>query len=281
MNTSANQYLRDLLQWRKDMDADLRRENNWLAAAGLFWLKKGTNTFGSSRDCDIVFPKQAPRLLGAFEFDGTSVVTLHFDVGQSAELNGQPIQTATVLKHDLQDSPSFVKFGNLCIAVIHRADRVGIRLWDNTREERRTFPPRSWFPIDEKYRISALYTPYPVPVKVKTFNAFGVWEENYMQGYVSFNLGGRTYNLDTSDLKDGGLYIQFTDPTNGETTYPKGRYHYTEAVQEDGRVFLDFNKVFNPPSAFTDFATCTFPPNQNDVSIPIEAGETYSAHRPL
>jgi len=113
-------------------------------------------------------------------------------------------------------------------------------------------------------------------VKVKMFNAFGVWEENYLQGYVSFNLGGRTYNLDASDLKDGGLYVQFQDLTNGKRTYPKGRYQYTQAVQEDGRVVLDFNRSFNPPSAFTEHATCTFPPSQNDLNVAVEAGELYA-----
>jgi len=272
----SDEYLRNILQWRREMDTNLRRENDWLAAAGLYWLKKGNNTFGSSRDCDILLPKPVPRLLGAFEFDGAAVVTLHLDIGQSAEVNGQIIQTSAVLKHDLEDAPSFVKFGDLCLVVIQRAGRVGIRLWDNAREERRSFPPRTWFPVDERYHIPALYTPYPLPAKVKMFNAYGQWEENYMQGYVSFNLEGRTYSLDTSDLNDGGLYIQFQDLTNKEKTYPEGRYHYTEAVQEDGRVFLDFNKAFNPPSAFTEFATCTFPPNQNSLNVSIEAGETYS-----
>ncbi|HEY9152534.1 MAG TPA: DUF1684 domain-containing protein [Anaerolineales bacterium] len=274
---TSDEYLRSILQWRKDMDANLRRENDWLAAAGLFWLKKGNNTFGSSRDCDIVFPKQMPRLIGAFAFDGASTVTLQLDIGQSAELNGEPIQTSAVLKHDLEESPSFVKFGDLCAAVIHRADKVGIRLWDNSREARRTFPPRAWFPVDEKYRIPALYTPYPVPMKFKMFNAFGEWEENYMQGYVAFNLRGRTYHLDASDMNDGSLYIQFTDLTNGEKTYSKGRYHYTEAVQEDGKVFLDFNKAFNPPSAFSEYSTCTFPPSQNTLNVAMEAGELYKA----
>ena len=274
---SSDEYLRNMLQWRKEMDADLRRENNWLAVAGLFWLKKGMNTFGSSRDCNIRLPARAPRLIGAFEFNGEAVI-LHLDIGQSAELNGHPIQTSVVLKDDLQDSPSFVKLGDLCTVVVCRADKFGVRLWDNARAERRTFPPRSWFPVDEKYRIPALYTPYPMPMKFKMLNAFGEWEENYMQGYVTFNLRGRTYNLDTSDRNDGTLYIQFTDATNGGKTYPKGRYHYTEPVREDGRVFLDFNKAFNPPSAFSDYATCTFAPNQNHLNVPIEAGELYAAH---
>jgi uncharacterized protein (DUF1684 family) len=270
----SDEYLGTILKWRKEMDDNLRRENDLLAAAGLFWLKPGNNTFGSSRDCDICLPAQAPRLVGAFEFDGKNV-RLSLDMGQSAELNGTPIQTQTMLKDDLQDSPSYVKVGGFCMVVLRRADKVGIRLWDNTRAARRTFPPRSWFPIDEKYRIPALYSSYPMPMKSKMFNAFGEWEENYMQGYVTFNLRGRTHSLDANERSDGTLYIQFTDPTNRDKTYSKGRYLYSEFIHEDGRVFLDFNKAFNPPSAFTDYATCTFAPNQNYLNTPIEAGEIF------
>src|SRR5512144_1590083 len=72
-------YISSLLAWREEMDANLRRENDRLALAGLFWLQKGFNTFGSSRDCDIVLPKPAPRIIGAFEFDGNSV-TLTLDL---------------------------------------------------------------------------------------------------------------------------------------------------------------------------------------------------------
>ncbi len=275
---SNEEYLSNILKWRKEMDANLRRENDYLAAAGLFWLKKGNNTFGSSRDCDIHFPGQTPRLLGAFEFDGKTV-TLHLDIGQSAELNGQAVTNAVALNDDLQDSPSFVKFGELCMVVTRRADKVGIRLWDNSREQRRAFPPRAWFPIDEKYRVSALYSSYPMPMKFKMFDAFGEWEENYMQGYVTFNLRGHTYNLNANERNDGTLYIQFTDATNGEKTYPKGRYLHAGPIREDGRVFLDFNKAFNPPSAFTEYATCTFAPNQNYLNTRVEAGELYIARQ--
>jgi hypothetical protein len=33
------------------------RKQNWLALAGLFWLKEGENTFGTDPDKAIVFPK--------------------------------------------------------------------------------------------------------------------------------------------------------------------------------------------------------------------------------
>jgi uncharacterized protein len=269
-----DEYLNSILKWREEMDANLRRENDWLAAAGLFWLKKGFNTFGSSRDCDIRFPKPMPLLLGAFEFDGTTV-TLGLSIGQSAEVNSQTIQSSTVLKDDLEDSPSFVKFGDLCVVVVRRAERIGIRLWDNSRPQRRDFPPRVWFPADEKFLVPALFTPYPIPTKVKMPNVFGEMEDNYLQGYVLFRLDRKSYQLHATELEDGCLYVQFKDLTSEKNTYPYGRYLYTEAMKDDGQVLLDFNKAYNPPSAFTQYAICNFAPKINRLKGPIEAGEMY------
>jgi uncharacterized protein (DUF1684 family) len=64
------------------------------------------------------------------------------------------------------------------------------------------------------------------------------------------------------------------DLTNHHVTYPSGRYHYTDA-HENGKVFIDFNKAYSPPCAFTDYATCTFPPQENRLNIRVEAGEIY------
>ena len=66
--------------------------------------------------------------------------------------------------------------------------------------------------------------------------------------------------------------MQFKDLTNDGKTYPSGRYLDTEAVKEDGQVLLDFNKSYNPPSAFTDYATCTFASKPNHLNLAIEAG---------
>jgi uncharacterized protein (DUF1684 family) len=65
------------------------------------------------------------------------------------------------------------------------------------------------------------------------------------------------------------------DLTNGRTTYPSSRYQYTDPHQE-GRVFVDFNKAYSPPCAFTEFATCPLPPKQNQMTVRIEAGEKYT-----
>jgi uncharacterized protein (DUF1684 family) len=40
-----------------------------------------------------------------------------------------------------------------------------------------------------------------------------------------------------------------------------------------GRIILDFNKAYNPPCAFSPFATCPMPPRENFLDVAIEAGE--------
>ena len=269
------EYLKGLEKWREEMDANLRRADDRLALAGLFWLQNGFNTFGSSRECDIVLPKPAPRIIGAYEFDGTNV-TLTLDTGQSIEVNGQPVSSPTPLETDDSANPSFVTCQDLRMVVIRRPHGVGVRLWDNGRPERETFPGRKWFVPDELYHVPATYSPYPVPIKVKLPNVFGELEDDLMHGYISFNLMGRNRRLDAFELDDGRLYIQFKDRSNGITTYSEGRYLYTtEPMQEDGTVFLDFNRAFNPPSAFSKYSTSTFAPKQNQLRMRVEVGERF------
>jgi uncharacterized protein (DUF1684 family) len=44
-------------------------------------------------------------------------------------------------------------------------------------------------------------------------------------------------------------------------------------------VVLDFNRAFNPPCAFSHFATCPLPPRENRLPLRVEAGEKrYGDH---
>jgi uncharacterized protein len=40
-----------------------------------------------------------------------------------------------------------------------------------------------------------------------------------------------------------------------------------------GTTQVDFNKSYNPPCAFNDFATCPLPPPQNRLALRVESGE--------
>jgi uncharacterized protein (DUF1684 family) len=269
------QYEQSVNKWRQEVDTNLRRENGWLALSGLFWLRKGTNVIGSDPNCDIVLPQRAPRRLGTFEFDGNNV-TLNVEANTPLEVNGTSTAYA-LLDADQDDVPSFITFEDIRMVVVRRSKGVGIRIWDNKREERQSFPSRQWYPVKEEFRVPATYTRYEIPKVVKMPDILGAVLDEPMQGYVTFQLGGQKHQLMVEELPDKRLFIQFMDLTNGNPTYPSGRYHYTDA-HENGKVFIDFNKAYSPPCAFTDYATCTFPPQENHLKIPIEAGEIYPKH---
>ena len=269
------EYEKTILDWRQEVENNLRRENGWLALAGLFWLRNGTNIIGSDPASDILLPNRAPAKLGTFEFDGNNV-TLNVESSLPVELNGVATRNAP-LDTDQEDVPSFISFTDMRMVVVRRSIGVGIRLWDNTREERLTFPSREWYSVKEEMRVPATYTRFETPKIVKMPDILGAILDEPMQGFVSFELNGKQYELVVEELPDHRLFIQFMDETNGNPTYPSGRYHYTDAI-EDGKVFIDFNKAYSPPCAFTDYATCTFPPQENHLKVKIEAGEIFLKH---
>lgn len=274
----ADTYKQKVMEWRAERDAMIRAENGWLSVAGLFWLKKGENTFGSDASSDIVLPARAPASLGTFAYDGTEV-SLKVTPGLVLHVNQQPVEKEIRLRSDVTSDPSYITLDTLRMVVIERPQGVGIRLWDNLRPERRIHPPREWFPINEKFRVPARYLRYTAPKEVMLPDTFGEMQSGAMDGQVTFELDGRIFDLDVTELEDHRLYIQFRDKTSGQETYPTGRYYYTLDAVQDGRITLDFNFSYSPPCAFTDYATCLFAPEQNFVSARIEAGEYYQGHR--
>jgi uncharacterized protein len=267
------QYEQSINKWRQEMDTNLRRENGWLALAGLFWLRKGTNVIGSDPRSDILLPTRAPVRLGTFEFDGNNV-TLNVEDASVVEVNGVPT-SRVLLDADQEDMPSFITFNDMRMVVVRRSKGVGIRLWDNTRQERRLFPRRQWYPVEEGFRIPATFNRYEQVKIVKMPDILGAVQDEEIHGHVTFEFSGKEHELIATELPDHRLFIQFMDLTNGNPTYPSGRYYYTDAYEEGKPFFVDFNKSYNLPCAFTNYATCTFPPPENHLKVAIEAGEKY------
>ena len=72
------------------------------------------------------------------------------------------------------------------------------------------------------------------------------------------------------------LWLLFGDTTNKAETYAAGRFLYAP-LPEQGHVILDFNRAFNPPCAFTPFASCPLPPPANRLPFAVTAGERRPA----
>jgi uncharacterized protein (DUF1684 family) len=87
-------------------------------------------------------------------------------------------------------------------------------------------------------------------------------------------LNGKSLRLEPvfEDDEKKDLFFIFKDTTSRDATYPAGRFLHTD-LPKDGVVMIDFNKAYNPPCAFTDFATCPLPRKENQLPVRIEAGE--------
>jgi uncharacterized protein len=267
-------YHQAINEWRAERNQTIRQENGWLALAGLYWLKLGKNQLGSDVKCEIQLPERIPASIGYLEYNGKSV-SLRAGTGQKINVNDKPVEFA-VLEPDIADNPSFITLDDVRLVVIQRGNKIGVRMWDNQRDERRSFPARTWFSIDENFRIPAIYTAYDHPKKAYFPDLTGEKSEFPVEGYLSFQFNGNRCKLDINKEDDGTFFIRFWDPTSKDETYPTGRYLVADEM--DGKIFIDFNKAYNPPCAFTNFATCVFAPEQNHLDFRVNAGEKYTKH---
>ncbi|HEV2423748.1 MAG TPA: DUF1684 domain-containing protein [Terriglobia bacterium] len=268
-------YRAEIEQWRRQREAALTSDEGWLTVVGLFWLKHGANTVGSDPASDIVLPKgSAPARVGAFDLrDG--VVSFQSAANVTATVNGAAATSAT-LKPDSSGSPDVLRPNDLTLFVIERGGRYAIRLKDKNSEMRKAFAGIEYYPPKEEYRVKARFVPYNPPKMLTVPNILGQIERTPSPGYVVFKLHGREFRLDPV-TEDNTLFFIFKDLTSGKETYPPGRFLNTE-MPSNGEVILDFNKAYNPPCAFTPYATCPLPPEENKLPIAIEAGELRYGH---
>ena len=191
---------------------------------------------------------------------------------------GEPV-TEMELRSDKAGSPDVLVLGRLRMFVIERDGRLAIRLRDLESPMRRGFTGLRWFPVRESFRVTALWVPYDPPKLLRVPNILGYAERLPSPGRAVFALDGRELALEPvlEDPQEAQLFFIFKDGTSGKETYPAGRFLYAE-MPKDGSVVLDFNKAYNPPCAFTAFATCPLPPEQNRLKVRIEAGELDGHH---
>ena len=268
-STTDSAYRAQIEAWRAAREASLKADGGWLTVAGLFWLKDGPNSFGSTPDNDIRLPASAPARAGVFLAE-PGRVRLRLEAGVAAQLAGQAVTEAELWP----DSENVLVLGRLTLQLIERGGRRAIRLKDIDSPARRAFQGLAWFPVDEAYRVTARFLPSEPPQRLPIVNVLGQVVDMPSPGVAVFELGGRelrlTPVLESPEAKE--LFFIFRDETSGRETYGAGRYLYA-APAVDGRLVLDFNKAYSPPCAFTEFATCPLPPPQNRLRLRVEAGE--------
>jgi uncharacterized protein (DUF1684 family) len=265
-------YVREVQHQRAEQLQDLK--DNWIPLAGLFWLKPGTNSFGTDASNDIVLPPgTAPASAGVFDRNGDTV-TVTLKPGASATIDGRPVTTAA-LQSDASGKPTILALGRLQMHVVKRQQRLGIRLKDLENPALRSFHPLIYFPIQPGYRVQARWLPAEKGKTINQPDVLGDTTAVPVAGVAQFSLNGQQFTLTpTGGDPAKSLFFVFSDLTSKTDTYPSGRFLDTGPVK-DGAIVLDFNTAYNPPCAFTAFATCPLPPKENRLPIAIPAGEKY------
>jgi uncharacterized protein len=267
-------YRAGVEQWRMQREKDLQDDGGWLTVAGLFWFKDGSNTAGTDPSSDIVLPR-GPAKLGVFEFHNGKT-TFHPSPGALVTVNGKPASLDATMRPDTEGHPDQVKLETLTMFVIQRGKRYGIRMRDTGSKFRTEFTGLHWFPVNDRYRVTAKFVANEPGKTIAVPNVLGETEQEASPGYVLFTLNGESLRLDPV-VEGKELFFIFHDQTSGKETYPPGRFLHSD-LPVDGKVELDFNKAYNPPCAFTPFATCPLPPKQNRLPIRLEAGELNYGH---
>lgn len=267
-------------QWREGRVARLTAPEGWLSLIGLEWLAPGVNRLGSAADNDIVL-KTGPAHLGTLTLAADGHMELELAAGSGATVDGKAVDRAELVDdmHVSGDaSPTMVRFGTSSFYVIDREGRKGLRVKDPNAPARRDFAGIDYFPIDPSWRIEARWVPFAPAHELQMGTAIGTIDTVKVPGKAVFERDGRTFELLPYQEEPGGeLFFVLADRTSGKQTYGAARFLYAAlpagGIDQPGTVVLDFNQAYNPPCAFTVFATCPLAPPENRLDIAVTAGE--------
>lgn len=144
-----------------------------------------------------------------------------------------------------------------------------------------------FFPADLTYRVRAKLTvtegtPF-LPMKTTTTRL----AMDRIFGHVEFEIAGKQFRLPVYQSRDllnnseytDYLFFPFTDLTNGEETYPGGRYIDLRIPKEGDSLVIDFNQAYNPLCAYSPRFSCPIVPAANHMDIEVRAGVKYVAKK--
>ncbi|HEY5692040.1 MAG TPA: DUF1684 domain-containing protein [Cyclobacteriaceae bacterium] len=265
-------YQNEMETWHANREESLKSENGWLNLAGLYWLNEGFNTFGSAPTNDVVFPE------GKMEANaGTFVVQngkVTIEVAKGVEIRMDSLAiTKEVIHYPDSSFYPVLSQGSLRWLIIDRSGKLGVRLRDVESETVANFQGIDRYPVDIDWRLEATFEKYDPIRQIDITNILGQTYQQPGPGALVFTIDGNEYRLDVIDEGGEEYFVIFGDKTNEHETYPSGRYMYVNQPDAEGKIVVDFNKAYNPPCAFTDYATCPLPPRQNLLDVAITAGE--------
>ncbi len=168
-----------------------------------------------------------------------------------------------------------VTLGRYTIAVSGAPGRSVLTVFADDGERKRA----AHYPYDQSLVFLGTLAPPDQRGTVRILAVDGVETEASEAGTVTVPIGGtrtrlRVLRIPIGAGEESELEIFFRDATNGEGTYPAGRF-VPLLPEADGRYRLDFNRARNPFCAYSSAYPCPAPWRGNTIPAPVRAGERY------
>jgi uncharacterized protein len=142
--------------------------------------------------------------------------------------------------------------------------------------------PLRYYPINEEYNVSAVLTPSTDRTVFQMPTSSGQPRSERRAGTLTFTLHGQQMTLTAFVEADAPnmnrLFVPFMDATSGTDTYDGGRFLDLDRTPT-GLYELDFNRAYTPYCYYNPTFECPYPPSENRLKIPIEAGERIEKSR--
>ena len=268
---ALRQYAHEQFMWRGRRILDLNRADGWASLIGLHWLDPGAHRVGSDTDNGIRLA-MGPEHLGVFTVRDGAV---RFVADTDLTVDGKPSRGGILRTDKAQEGPSVIAFdeGKGLATVIERGGRLALRVKHADADSRVRFAGLQYWPGGRDWQVPARFIAHPAGKTLPIANIIGTVDAVPNPGAVEFQRDGRTWRLEALDQGEGTLFLVFADRTSGHGSYGAGRFLDAPKPDAQGRVLLDFNQAYNPPCAFTPFATCPLPPPENRLDLAVQAGE--------
>ena len=171
--------------------------------------------------------------------------------------------------------------GDVHIEVARRGGRDIVRPRDPASPFLTAYSGTPAYDPDPAWSIPARFVRYddaePVTVGAAVPNIHHVYDA---PGSLEFEHDGRAYRLVAfPGHTDDTFFVLIRDATSGVTTYAANRSIAVPVPDAEGRTVIDFNRAVNLPCAYTDYATCPLPPDENVLPFAVEAGEKTPLER--
>lgn len=246
-------------RWCARRRAELAGPDSWLGMIGLHWLTEGRHRVGGAADDDVLLPDMT-ETMGELQV-------------KQGEVSWQAVGAAALpLQTDRTGQPTSIELGPYAFFIVERDGRLGLRLRNRAWALQKPFKGLDLFAYDPAWVFDADWQALDIPLDMEVPNVAGDLKSMRVSHQAVFTVAGETVRLLPIAVDEQEVFFVFRDRSSGRETYGAGRF-LKAPPPVDGKIRLDFNFSFNPPCAFTAFATCPLPPTENWLPFAVPAGE--------